>query len=112
MQYTLHKRTTEFTTNLINQLKIIKLSPYNKNIVDQLIRSGSSVGANYREACGTATRKDFVSKIALCKKEALETVYWLEILQNTDSLPNLKLLLVEAKELTLIFAQSLITARH
>jgi four helix bundle protein len=53
-------------------------------IFHQIIRSGTSIGANYREACEAESAKDFVHKMSISKKEAKETLYWLELLIRTN----------------------------
>lgn len=73
----LEKRMLTFTVNAIRLLDIEKsLSP---KIADQLTRSSSSIGANYAEACNSASKLDFRSKIFIAKKEAAETRYWIDL---------------------------------
>jgi four helix bundle protein len=78
-------------------------------IINQLIRSGTSIGANYREANGASSRKDFQNKIFICKKEAKETFYWLELIGKSVDDEKLKektrKLWQEAKEFILIFGK-------
>lgn len=71
----------------------------------QLVRSGTSIGANYMEANGASSKKDFQNKIFICKKEAQETKHWLRMIANClpDRNQELRLLWQEAQELTLIF---------
>jgi four helix bundle protein len=85
MRYPLEERVISFSIRLIAELRQIKLDPYNKNIVEQLLRSGTSIGANYQEANGAVSKNEFRVKIGLCKKEALETIYWLRVLRSTPS---------------------------
>ena len=79
----------------------------------QLLRSATSVGANYRAACRASSKADFVSKIAVVEEEADESLYWLELLDESglakkaDLLPLLK----EADELTAIFTAAAKTAK-
>ena len=72
----------------------------------QLLRSGTSVGANHREASRARSKAEFVSKIGDCLKEADETLYWLELLQDEGFVPTKRLqpLVNEANELVAIFA--------
>ncbi|MFA4941413.1 MAG: four helix bundle protein [Patescibacteria group bacterium] len=86
-------------------LKKINQSELNRNIISQLIRSATSVGTNYREANGAASRKDFCNKIFICRKEIQETKYWIELMAevNPERKINLRKLWKEAHELTLIF---------
>jgi len=104
MQYDLEERTRNFGKEIIKlSLEIIRNSS-NQNIIDQLLRSATSVGANYMEANGACSRKDFKNKIAFCRKEIQETKYWIELLAvaNNDEKVRLRKLWKEAHELTLI----------
>lgn len=105
MEYDLEKRTRDFSKDIIRCLLKIKPNEINRNIVSQLSRSATSVGANYCEANGASSKKDFRNKIFICRKEIQETKYWIEMLaeanpSNKDSFKNLW---KEAHELTLIF---------
>ncbi|KKP49798.1 MAG: hypothetical protein UR42_C0032G0010 [Candidatus Roizmanbacteria bacterium GW2011_GWA2_33_33] len=77
-----------------------------ENQIRQLIKSATSIGANYMEANGSVSKRDFKSKISICKKEAKETTYWLRILINLfpNKKDELKILWSEAQELLLIFS--------
>jgi len=74
-------------------------------IGNQLVRSGTSIGANYRAACRSRSRAEFAAKLGVVAEEAEETIYWLELILDGNVLPQLKLanLLREADELTAIF---------
>lgn len=104
-KYDLEERTTKFGKNIIVFAAKVPKSTVNNPIISQLVRAGTSVGANYREADDAESRADFRHKIAICKKEARETKYWLEMIE--ESTPALKEearpLAAEAKELNLIF---------
>jgi four helix bundle protein len=104
-QYDLEDRTAKFSEELIREIKQIKITPINKSIISQIIRSGTSVGANYCEANNASSKSDFRNKIYLCKKEINETKYWLRILSNTDSefKENARKIWQEAQELNMIF---------
>jgi len=75
------------------------------------VRAGTSVGANYCEANGASSKKDFRNKIYICKKEIQETKYWLRII--VQAVPEVKemarVLWQEAQELTLIFSKIILT---
>lgn len=75
-------------------------------IISQLVRAGTSIGANYCEADGAESRKDFKHKIGICKKEAKETKYWLRMIGKAapDLLNEARSYWREAQELTLIFS--------
>lgn len=83
-KYDLQQRTQEFSIQVIKACKRTKLTDINRPIINQLVRSATSVGANYREATGASSKKDFRHKIFICKKEAQETDYWIDILVETE----------------------------
>lgn len=105
MKYDLEERTRKFSKDIISLLVKIKRNRINENIISQLARSTTSVGANYCEANGASSRKDFRNKIFICRKEIQETKYWLEILaeSNPEIKDKLRKFWKEAHELTLIF---------
>jgi len=74
-------------------------------IGNQLIRSGTSIGANYRAACRSRSRAEFAAKLGVVAEEADETVYWLQLIRDGDLLSTQQVaaLLKEADELTAIF---------
>src|SRR5947207_3362409 len=98
-------------------VKLFRALPRNDEarvIGRQMLRSGTSVGANYRAVCRARSRKEFVSKIGVVVEEADETVFWLELLVDCAIVPARRLaaLLKEAEELLAIFAASQRTARY
>lgn len=104
----MEERTIKFSEDLIKLCGIVKITLTNENIVKQLLRSGTSVGANYNEANGATSKTDFKSKIHICKKEAKETIYWLRLLAGVvdEGIKNkIRVLWQEGKELTLIFSK-------
>lgn len=105
MNYDLEKRTIKFSQDLIDLLRKTKQDEINRNIISQLIRAATSVGANYCEANGASSKKDFKNKIFICRKEIQETKYWVELLAraNPEIKESLKKIWKEAHELTLIF---------
>ena len=108
--YNLEERTALFGENIIEFCKSIKQNNINKSILNQLIRSGTSIGANYCEADGAESGKDFRHKIAICKKEAKETKHWLRMLTKTnpERLNECRILWKEVQELTLILSSILL----
>lgn len=104
-KYDLEERTAKFGENVIDFYKGIKQDAITKPLISQLIRSATSIGANYMEANSASSKKDFRNKIFICKKESQETKHWLRMLAKY--LPKLKddirKLWQEAQELTLIF---------
>ncbi len=104
--YDLEERTDKFSENIVDFCKKCPENSITKPLINQLIRAGTSIGANYSEADEANSKKDFINKIAISKKETKETRYWLRIIAY--SIPQLKenarILWKEAQELNLIFA--------
>jgi len=105
MKYDLEERTRKFSKETIRFLVRVRRSKINESIISQLVRSATSVGANYCGANGASSKKDFNNKIFICRKEIQETKYWLEMLaeSNPEEKESLKTLWKEAHELMLIF---------
>jgi len=105
-KYDLAERTSKFGGEVIVFVQKIKENNINKPIINQLVRSATSIGANYMEADCAESKKDFIHKIGISKKEAKETTYWLHMLAITepDEAERCRKLWKEARELTLIFS--------
>lgn len=105
-KYDLEERTTKFSEEIIDFTKKLLQNSITKPIISQLIRAGTSVGANYAEADEANSRKDFINKIAISKKETKETKYWLRLIAHTlpEFTPEARKLWKEAQELNLILA--------
>lgn len=105
MNYDLEERTKKFSMSMIEFLLKLQRNEVNKSLINQLIRSSTSVGANYCEANAASSRKDFKNKISICRKEIQETKYWIELVakSNPEEKNILRKLWSEAHELTLIF---------
>ena len=105
--YNLEERTAEFGEDIIQFCKNIKQDAITRPIIGQLIRSGTSVGANYMEANAASSKKDFKNKIYICKKEVQETKHWLRMIAVAVSgkREESRKLWKEAQELTLIFGK-------
>jgi four helix bundle protein len=80
----LEARTKRFAINIITLSSQIPYSIESKVIRNQLTKSGTSIGANYREANRARSKADFQSRIGICESEASETAYWLEILDEMN----------------------------
>jgi len=104
-KYDLEERTAKFGEDIINCCKNIIPDVITKPIISQLVRSSTSIGANYMEANGASSKKDFANKIFICKKESQETKHWLRMLVNCipQKKEAISSLWKEAQELTLIF---------
>ena len=109
----LKERTRQFALRIIRLFRSLPRKPEARIIGNQLLRSGTSVGANYRAACRSRSRNEFIAKIGIVLEEADETVYWLELLRDAGIIRAEKLsaLITEANELTSIFVASLRTAK-
>lgn len=107
MNYDLEERTAVFGEKIIEFVKVIKRSEINRPLINQIIRSATSVGANYMEANQASSKKDFKNKIRICQKEANETKHWLRMIAKTnpEEKNECRKLWKEAHELTLIFAK-------
>lgn len=107
MKYQLEERVENFGENIIDFVKKIKITSITKPLIEQLIRAGTSVGANYFEANGASSKRDFINKIYICKKEAIETQHWLRMISKADSstVNTARKLYLEAKELGMIFSK-------
>jgi len=114
MEYDLEERTSKFGENIIVFVKTIKRDVYNESIIKQLIKSATSIGANYREANFASSKKDFINKIPISQKEANETKHWLQMLAKTNlEIKNeARLLWKEAQEITLIFSKILFSCKN
>lgn len=80
-KYDLEERTQKFAKDIIVFVNLVPKTLANIEIVKQLIRSAGSVGANYIEANEALSKKDFVLRVKICRKEAKESKYWLTLLQ-------------------------------
>ena len=76
----LEKRTKQFAIDSIRLSMTLPNTPEGRTIRNQLTKAGTSVGANYREANRSRSKKDFRNKIAICESEASETQYWLQVI--------------------------------
>ena len=105
-EYDLEIRTAKFGASIIRFAKRIPVNQVTHSLIDQLVRSGTSVGANYVEANNAESRKDFHHKIGICRKEARETMHWLRMVAvaETGLQEKAQSLCQEAKELNLIFS--------
>src|SRR5258708_5162150 len=105
--YDLEERTAKFGEKIIGACRDIKQDTITRPLLAQLIRSGTSIGANYMEANGASSKKDFRNKIYIAKKETQETKHWLRmlIMASPENKENLLKLWQEAQEFTLIFGK-------
>ena len=104
-EYNLEERTAKFSENIIDFVKGIRIDDLNRNIIRQLLKAATSIGANYCEANSSSSKRDFRNKIYICKKEANETKYWLRLLakSNPELRARIRIFWREAHEFHLIF---------
>jgi four helix bundle protein len=109
----LKKRTKEFAKRMINLCRQLPNTQEARLIGNQLFRAGTSVGANYRAVCRARSKADCIAKLGLVLEEADESLYWLEILDETGMTKTelVTPLMAEANELVAIFVASLNTAK-
>jgi len=109
----LKERTKQFALRILRLYQALPRREESRVLGKQLLRSGTSVGANYRAACRGRSRAEFVAKLGIVLEEADETVFWLELLQESGIVSTQKLesLVQEARELTAIFTTSICTAK-
>jgi len=84
----IHKRIYNFVIRVLKLIKHLEKTPENTVVIYQITKSATSMGANDREADGVTTKKDFIHKYSIVRKEAKETDYWLNIIADTN--PSLK----------------------
>ncbi len=106
----IQQKTFEFAISIVKLSRQIK-QKQDYVLSNQLLRSGTSIGANVEEAIGGSSKKDFLSKILIANKEARETNYWLRIIQAEDPSLNLKSYLKESAEIINILSKIIITTR-
>ena len=110
----LKKRTFTFALNALKTVDGLKKSTANEVMSKQVLRSATSVGANYRAACKAKSTADFINKLKIVEEESDESVYWLELIKEYNNInePNYEAVLKESKELERIFSASAITAKN
>ena len=109
-RYDLEERTARFGEAIIELVRRFPRDPVNNPLISQTVRAATSVGANYMEADGAESKKDFRHKISICKKEAKETKHWLRMIAkaNPGVRDECQQLSEEAQELSLIFSSILL----
>lgn len=106
-------RTKSFAIRIVKLYRSLPRGQEARILGTQLLRSSTSIGANYRAACRGRSRADFIAKLGIVLEEADETVFWLELLQEADIFPETRLrdIVKEANELVSIFVSSVRTAK-
>ena len=107
-------RTKRFALRILKLFRSLPKTEEARIFGRQLLRSGTSIGANYRAACRARSRAEFIAKLGIVLEEADETVFWLELMHDGEIFPQQKLndLVTEANELVSIFVTSIRTAKE
>lgn len=102
-------RTKKFSLRIIDVVEKLPNSISGRTVANQIVRSGTSVGANYRAVCRARSDKEFISKMGVVIEEADETLFWLEIMQEKKWIDHSELNLIwkEGNELTAIFVSTI-----
>ncbi|MBI3282776.1 four helix bundle protein [Candidatus Curtissbacteria bacterium] len=103
-------RLVQLTVNIINQLKKLNKTSENLIFLKQIIRSSSSVGANYQESQHAHSKKEFIQKLNISLKESSETIYWLELIEAVNKI-NLNTIKSEAIEIRKILTSIIKTTK-
>lgn len=114
MQIELSNRLLEFAVQIVRMAQELNKNFAARHIFGQLLRSSTSSGANYEEACAGQSRADFVHKLQIVLKELRESLYWLRLLKKSNLLKDKAVnpLIKEADELSRIVGKSIVTAKR
>ncbi len=82
------QKSMDFAIRIVRLYQYLRKEHHEYVMSKQILRSGTSIGANIAEALYGSSRKDFVAKLQIAEKEASETLYWLELLHRSDYIPN------------------------
>ena len=109
----LSKRLLDFTVCVIKQVNTLPRTTVGRHVAGQLLRSGTSAGANYEECCAAESRLDFVHKMKIVLKELRESRFWLRLIERVQLISKSEChdLTEEVEELCNIIAKSIITAK-
>ena len=107
------KRTKAYALRVVRLAQVVSATKIGKTLADQLLRSGTSVGANYRAACRARSQADFVAKLKIVEEECDESLYWMELVSEAQLVPHSKIakLYKEGEELLAIVVASIKTVR-
>jgi four helix bundle protein len=109
----LKERTKTFALRTIKLVAALPISRVGEVVGRQVLKSGTSVGANWREACRASSKRHFITTTEICLREADETLYWLELLSESDVVKpsRLNALIDECNQLVAIFASTVKRAK-
>lgn len=111
--YDLEERTAKFAETIIDIMKKIPNDSINKRLMEQIVGSSGSIGANYCEANESESKKDFIHKMGIAKKEIKETKHWIRLLARANETfkNDFRKVWQEAQELLLIFSKIISSSR-
>ena len=113
--FDIHERIFQWVLNVIKFSKKLPLNPQNLVIIPQITKSVTSVGANDQEADAANSRKDFIAKYAIVRKECKETIYWLRVISETNP-SNFhdegKRLVIEGTEIIFVVSKIMSNSKH
>ena len=109
----LSERFLAYAVEIAKITTLLRKTATGRQIAGQLLRSGTSAGANYEEGCGAQSRADFIHKLQIVFKELRESLFWLKLIRKSDLLRDegMECLIKETIELSNIIGKSLITAK-
>ena len=113
-QSDLKKRTKAFALRILKLVDALPTTTAGRALASQIVRSGTSVAANYRAACRARSTADFIAKMGIVEEESDETLFWLELSEESELVTAAKLTAIkeEANELIAITGASIKTARR
>ena len=109
----LRERTRALALRVIRLVKSLPNDVIGREIGRQVLRSGTSVGANYRAACRARSKREFIAKLGICLEEADETVYWMELLVESQAVPEQRMsdLIDECNQVVAILVTAINTGK-
>lgn len=110
----IHERIYQFVIRVINLVKQLPKTPENIILIEQITESVTSMGANDQEADGADSRRDFIAKYTIVRKESKETNYWLRVISDTNPTfkPRMKDLMQEGKEIVKIVSTIILNSKR
>lgn len=110
----IHERIYQFVIRVLNLVKQLPRTPENIILITQITKSATSMGANDQEADGTDSRKDFIAKYAIVRKEGKETIYWLRVISDTNPAFRIRMtdLMQEGKEIIMIVSTIILNSKR
>ena len=108
------ERTVNYSLSIVKLYRELEKDTVGRVLGKQLLRSGTAIGANVHEAQGGQSKADFIAKVSIAYKEALESAYWIRLIQETDliSAKRVNELFHETAQLIKILSSILLTSKH